>query len=115
VLGDLSQLAGASHARLEELAAATSTEHWQAGDAVIREGDDADAVFVVLAGQATVTARGEPVGALHPGDAFGEIAVLHGTPRTATVTATEPLTTCRIPGAEYLATVTMHPTPVAEA
>lgn len=115
VLADLSQLAGASRERLERLAASTTTEQFQPGDAVLSEGEAADAVYVVLAGRALVSVAGEPTNELHPGDAFGEIAVLHSTRRTGTVTAIEPLTVCRLPAPEYLAAVTARPTPLAEA
>jgi CRP-like cAMP-binding protein len=114
VLGDLTQLAGASADRLAELAAAATTERFAEGDTVIREGDDADAVYVVLAGRAEISAGGEHVGYVHPGDSVGEIAVLHATRRTATVTAAEPLTICRLPADAYLATVTIRPAPVGE-
>ena len=112
VLGDLSQLAGSSRDRLERLAASTTTEQFEPGAAVISEGEIADAVYVVLAGRARVVVGGEEISELHPGDAFGEIAVLHSTPRTATVTATELLTVCRVPAPDYLAAVTMRPTPL---
>jgi CRP-like cAMP-binding protein len=115
VLADLSQLAGASRERLERLAASTTREQFQPGDAVLSEGEAADAVYVVLAGRALVSVAGEPTNELHPGDAFGEIAVLHSTRRTGTVTAIEPLTVCRLPAPEYLAAVTVRPTPLAEA
>jgi CRP-like cAMP-binding protein len=115
VLGDLSQLAGVSRARLEELAGTTSIERWDAGVEVIHEGDPADSVYVLLAGRAEVTLAGERTAQLHPGDSFGEIAVLHGTPRTATVVALEPLTTCRIPAEAFLATQTVRPARVADA
>ncbi|HUB76875.1 MAG TPA: cyclic nucleotide-binding domain-containing protein [Solirubrobacteraceae bacterium] len=114
VLGDLSQLAGASRERLEEVAAATTTAHYAPGAVVIREGETADSVFVVLAGVAEVTVGGKATARVHPGDAFGEIAVLHSTPRTATVTALEPLTVCRVPAEDYLAAVTVRPTPLAK-
>lgn len=110
VLGDLSQLAGLSGDRLEALAALTTTEHWDVGATVIREGDVADSVYIVLAGRASVLLNGTPMSELHPGDAFGEIAVLHGTPRTATVTAATTLTTCRLPASDFLAAVTVRPT-----
>ena len=115
VLGDLTQLADASPYRLAELAELTTTHQWAVGEPVIREGEEADSVFVVLAGRADVSANDEHVGYLHPGDGFGEIAVLHGTKRTATVIAAEPLTACRIPAEAFLAAVTSRPAPLAEA
>ena len=113
VLGDLSQLTGVPRDKLDALAAASKVERWEPGTAVIREGDAADSVYVVLAGRAQVTLAGEATATLHPGDAFGEIAVLHGTRRTATVSALDALATCRVPADDFLATVPVRPTPSA--
>jgi CRP-like cAMP-binding protein len=115
VLGDLSQLTGLGRERLEDLAATTTREEWEPGAAVILEGDGADALYVVLAGRAQVTVAGEATAELHPGDAFGEIAVLHGTKRTATVSAMQPLTTCRIPAEPFLAAVAERQSRYAKA
>jgi CRP-like cAMP-binding protein len=42
------------------------------------------------------------VSSLLPGDSFGEIAVLHGVARTATITAVESLRTCQVPAELFL-------------
>jgi CRP-like cAMP-binding protein len=103
VLGAVSQLAGADRRTLERLADAATIERSAAGDVVVREGDRATAFFVVLAGRAQASIEGRVVGELHPGDSFGEIALLHDVPRTATVTAVEALTICRLSAADFLA------------
>jgi CRP-like cAMP-binding protein len=58
-----------------------------AGVIVIAEGTAADSFFVINDGDADVTVLGERRGTMVPGDYFGEIALLLGTERTATVTA----------------------------
>jgi CRP/FNR family transcriptional regulator, cyclic AMP receptor protein len=55
------------------------------------QGDTAREFFVILAGEAEVTKDGLRLGALGPGDFFGEIALLERSTRTATVTATTPV------------------------
>jgi CRP-like cAMP-binding protein len=60
-----------------------------------------------------VTVADESTATLHPGDVFGEIAVLHGTPRTANVVALEPLTTARVPADAFLAVLKVRPRPLA--
>ena len=66
-----------------------------AGEALMRQGEDADAMHVILSGRVRVdrTAVGEPapivLAELGANDVVGEIGVLDGGPRTATVTALE--------------------------
>ena len=62
-----------------------------AGTVVTQIGEPGDSFFVLIDG--TVTVR-TPVGAgsqLHPGDFFGEMSLLDGEPRSATITATTDL------------------------
>jgi len=63
-----------------------------AGETVVREGDRGSSMFVVEAGRLGVSAHGsvgqsQRLAVLEPGAAFGEISLLTGDPRTATVRA----------------------------
>lgn len=66
------------------------------GDVVIREGEEGDALYIIKQGMAAVTTReGEEkeirLAELKEGDFFGEVSLLTGRKRTATVTASTPL------------------------
>jgi CRP/FNR family transcriptional regulator, cyclic AMP receptor protein len=58
-----------------------------AGTVLVREGEFRSELFVITAGTATATMEGRKARRMGPGDFFGEIALLCGGPRTATVTA----------------------------
>ncbi len=61
------------------------------GETMTTEGTSGKECFVITAGKATVTIGGQPVGIVGPGDCVGEMSLLDGGPRTATVTASSPL------------------------
>jgi predicted acylesterase/phospholipase RssA len=84
-------LAGADPDALDALAADARPFRLLAGDWVIREGDEADDLFVVLRGRLRVVTRSDEgertLRILGPGAAIGELALLTGAPRSASVQA----------------------------
>ena len=84
--------AGCSTRELQAIALASRIIMHPAGKVIAREGDPGIGLFVIGEGEAEVTIGGKKKGALGPGAFFGEIALLDGGPRTATVTATTPIT-----------------------
>jgi MFS family permease len=97
---------------LERLAAQASTRSVIAGEVVLRQGEPADDVYVVLAGTLSVTVDGhvESVRSLGEGDAFGEIGLLTDGIRTATVTATADTQLLQVPGPLFVECVQGTPT-----
>jgi MFS family permease len=77
---------------------------------VIRQGDRGDAFYVVESGSLAVDVDGarRPTG-LVAGTGFGEIALLHDVPRTATITTTSDTVLLRIERDDFLAAVTGSP------
>jgi CRP-like cAMP-binding protein len=60
---------------------------------ILREGDTGYGMHIVVEGTAQVSVAGEPKAILGRGSYFGELALIDGRPRTATVTAAGPLRT----------------------
>jgi len=61
------------------------------GETVAKEGAGGAAFFLIDSGEATVTLGGKPRATLTSGDHFGEIALIDGGARSATVTASSEL------------------------
>lgn len=95
---------------IEYLASRARTRSIPAGTSVFRQGDPGDSFFVIAAGEAEVIGDGVPVRVEGPGDCFGEIALLHDVPRTATVRAREDLVVLEIERDVFLEVVAGHGT-----
>lgn len=83
-----------SHAELDKLEALTTRKKFPSGTAVFFQDDPSDSVYVVLSGSAKVFRTAEDgrdriLMILRPGDAFGELAMIEGLPRSATVQTLE--------------------------
>lgn len=57
--------------------------------------------FVIADGTARVTIGGKKVGEVGPGECVGEMALLDGGPRSATVTAESPMNVYALPVSEF--------------
>lgn len=88
-LFDTGILSGLDPVHRAELLARSETLALRRGDVLVRQGEDADALYVVLSGRFAVTKSGRraPITEIGPGQPIGEIGFLANSPRTATVHA----------------------------
>ncbi|MDR6211055.1 MFS family permease [Nocardioides zeae] len=84
------------------------------GATLVREGDPADAFFVIASGRVEVTQEGRVLRQQGPGDFFGEIALVRDIPRTASVVALEPTVVMSLGRHEFLAAVAGRPRSLVE-
>jgi MFS family permease len=94
---------------IERLARGATSAEFPAGTVMVAEGELGDCYYLVVDGAAEVTVTGRHVSDLGDGDSFGEIALLRGTPRLATVRATTVTLTLVLGRDEFLEAVTGHP------
>jgi CRP/FNR family transcriptional regulator, cyclic AMP receptor protein len=76
---------------LQKVARASDEIRVDEGRELVKQGDRGRECFVILDGTATVKRNGRKVATLGAGDQFGELALLDGGPRTASVVADTPL------------------------
>ncbi len=86
--------AGELRAEIEDFIRGTARlpeKKFQAGEAIVREGEEGDCAYIILDGHCqanrVVAGKTQMLRLMGPGEMFGEAAVLTGSPRLATVTA----------------------------
>jgi CRP-like cAMP-binding protein len=76
---------------LGRIAALAHPQEAAAGDELTRQGEEGSEFFIIVSGDASALVDGDEVGTIGPGGFFGEMALIDGGERVATVTATTPL------------------------
>jgi CRP-like cAMP-binding protein len=92
-LADVPLFAGLSRRHLRHVSDLTEEQRFEEGASLAEEGKPGDTFYVLLEGEAKVLRRGRRIARLLPGDFFGEIALIDGGPRTASVVAETPIAT----------------------
>ncbi len=105
---------GLPAAALDRVAALASRRVYQKGAVIFSQGDPGDALFGVASGRVRVSASGAGgrevfLNIMEPGDAFGEIAVIDGLPRTAGATALDHTTLVVLKRKDFLALLEREP------
>ena len=78
-------------AELEQIARIFKKRRFAAGETVTKEGSGGAAFFLIESGEAQVTVKGRQRPPLGAGDHFGEVALIDGQERSATITASSEL------------------------
>ncbi len=83
--------ANCSKRELSRLLSLVRTENVDAGHTLFVEGAPSSNLYVILTGSAVVRKNGRRIARVGPGDVVGELSVILGGPRTATVEADTPI------------------------
>jgi CRP/FNR family transcriptional regulator len=114
-LRDCGLFGHADEGTLDTLAGALRMRRFRKGETVFHQGDPGDALFIVASGSVKVVLPSdegaEPaiVAVLGPGEFFGELAILDGAPRSATIVAVEPAETLVLHRDTFLALIDEQP------
>ena len=100
---------GLSHKQLRKVADLADVARFMAGATLVKQGVVGDSFYVVLTGQAKVIANDRTLNRLLPGDHFGEISLLDGGPRSASVVAETEMTLVIITQKDFLAMLGKDP------
>ena len=94
---------------LDRLAGEFIERTYAAGETITEEGEAGRTFVVIESGEATVTVHGEEVGKLGPGEAFGEMALIDKSARSATVKADTEVHGYQLPVWSFRPLVESHP------
>ena len=114
LIGELPSFAALPRFARTLVAERLEQESYSFGSAIVREGDEADAFYVIVSGSARVIKRSEhgeeiALNMLHRGDSFGESGLLEGASRLATVRASGPVTVLRLRRTVFVGLARAHP------
>jgi CRP/FNR family cyclic AMP-dependent transcriptional regulator len=106
VLGALPLFADLRKRQLRGLAKLARVVDYAAGEPIVQKGAEGNSFYLVLEGRARVAGKSKT---LRPGDFFGEMALLDGGPRTATITAAGEVRVMELPRRAFLRALKQDP------
>jgi CRP/FNR family cyclic AMP-dependent transcriptional regulator len=108
VLATLPLFEGVRKRDLRKIAGDAEFAEFARGDTVVATGAPADYFYVILSGEATATAK-PAARTLTLGDYFGEMGLLDGKPRSASIVAASELHVMRLQRSAFFAAIERHP------
>ena len=108
MIAEIPLFASLSRRHLGRVASVAATKRYASGSTLALVGKPADAFYVILDGRVRVDIPGRAV-ELGAGDFFGEMALIDGAPRSATVSAVSDLFVMMIPRSKFLKLLEAEP------
>ncbi|HEY1330022.1 MAG TPA: cyclic nucleotide-binding domain-containing protein [Actinomycetota bacterium] len=100
---------GLSKRQLRRLAEVAADARYRPFTTIVREGTPGDTFFAIVDGNASVVRGTRATAKLRPGDFFGEISLIDGGPRTASIVAQSPMLTVRLSRAAFNKMLKLEP------
>jgi CRP-like cAMP-binding protein len=82
---------------------------FKSGEIIIQEGDESNEVYTMLTGHAEVRVKDVKVGDIYNEEIFGAMAAFTGSPRSASVVATEECHVLAVPKDQFVNLIQYHP------
>jgi CRP/FNR family cyclic AMP-dependent transcriptional regulator len=101
---------GLSEKELKDVLSRSRVVEFEPDHDIVEEGGGFVGFHLILEGQATVSQASRTIATLGPGDYFGEISIIDGKPRTATVTTKSPVRTLSLSALKFQPLLDAHPT-----
>ena len=108
-LGHVSLFQGVAPRKLRAIRDSMRERDFHAGDIVVSEGAQEGRFFLIIDGKATATAGGRYLAAFGPGDYFGEISLIDGKPRSASIRPEGAVTTLSLTAWNFQPLLEKHP------
>jgi CRP-like cAMP-binding protein len=109
VLAQVPLFAGLSRRHLKHIAEHADEVAFREGETIVEVDQPGGSFFVILEGEAKVVRGARTIARVGPGEFFGEISLLDGGPRTATVVAETPVLAVRVFKRSFDKVVTQEP------
>ena len=106
VIGALPLFSGLSRRQLRALSRLADVADYSPGEVIVQTGDRGDSFYLMLEGRARVLGKSR---VLRSADFFGEMALVDGGPRSATITATSAVRVMRLPRRAFLRALKQDP------
>lgn len=87
---------GLDQGEIERIKDYLEVKTYEAGAEIVHIGAVAEDMYFVLEGEGRINRNGLELGSVHKGDHFGELGLISGRPRAATIVAISPLTVARL-------------------
>lgn len=109
MLAQVPLFAGLSRRHLKKLAEHADEISFRPRETIVEFGDPGTSFYVIVEGEAKVVRGSRTLAHMEPGEFFGEISLLDGGPRTATVIAETPVVAIRVFKRSFDAVVAQEP------